>query len=321
MLNFQSVAKYLLPSWIYDGGEGERVASVVSATVDASLERVYQSVVSRFPSYAGDSALAKIGEDRGITRGRTESREHYAARLIRWRYPRGHRVRGNAFALLDQISEYFGGLACWTIDRSGNRCDVGTDGSTSSSTGNTWTWDAGPPEEWSRFWIVLEGGDAIRPHPPIADITFWGGNLGTPGYAIGQLGAITEDVQAVRRMLDWRAWRPAGAQPEWLVVNLGTTITPDATWAHWSKNLAGVQVPARNSSCRYWSLDPLHNNVYAGDDTNFPSLVTMPDATLYGGDPTRFPLTPVMPDGTTYAGDPTKFPTLVRLVDDGDPIP
>lgn len=324
---FRQLYRHLLPSWLggTDAGgnphDGTRVAHSLSLIVDAMVERMRLALDARLPSRSGASALALHGRDRGIMRGRSETAAHYAQRLIRWRWPRGHRVRGSAFGLLEQIAEYWGGLLVWTIDVSRNRHVRAADGAESYSYAYAWDWDGEPASpNWGRFWVVIGPSTIFSAQPDFGDAALWGGALGTPGHTIGQQGATPEDVLAMRRLVRGsRPWKPAGTRAEWLIVNLdGTTQTPDGTWLNWSKNVGGTQVAARYSGWRYWSLSPETNNVYAGDSNNYPTLVTMVDGTTEAGDSSVWLDVVPLPDGSTYAGDSATFPLTARLIDDGD---
>lgn len=319
--NFSQVAKFLLPSWIYDGGEGETVVTIVTSMIDASLERLYQGVVSRFPSYAGESALAKIGEERGISRGRLEAKDNYVRRLLAWRYPRGHRVRGAAFALLDQIRAYFGGAKCWTIDARGNRHELSTDGAQSHAHGVAWNWDA--VSGWSRFWAVADVSTVMHAHPGWGSPELWGGALGLGTYTIGAVGLQPGDADAMRSLVRGaRAWKPAGTRAEWLVLSLdGSAPMPDATWANWSANVAGVQTPTRSDDYRYVSFAPTWNNVYAGNAANYVASAVVADGTTYTGDATTYHAGADLPGAPYYTGDATTYHASVQLADDGDLAP
>lgn len=267
----------------------------LSLILDVAVERFRQSLDARFPTRAGESALALTAIDRGMIRGRNETAEHFAARLTRWRYPRGHRVRGNAFALLEQVSEYFGGVDCYTIDVSGNRSFRTAEGVCTTERGVDWPWGDYPPGEWGHFWIVVD-------------------NTG--------LTVTTEDIDAIRRLMTWRAWKPAGVRAEWVIFAPGGTVDPDG-WMHWSYNDAGTQRP-RTEGIIFGSLNPDLNNWYTGDPTNFPYAVQLPTdepdpAVDYTGDASNWPTTITAPgDGSTYQGDPTHWATRVLLFDDGD---
>lgn len=291
---FERALRWLVPSWLSEG-EGGKALTVVMRTLDENMARGRASLELRFPTRAQDDANAKTGEDRGIARGRTETSEHYAERLIAWRYPRGHRVRGSAFALLNQVSEYFGGITARTIDIKLNWHERTAAGVESFSYSYAWNWD-GTSTPRGRFWIMLI--------PPV-----------------GAFSYTFEDVQAIRKLFTGVVpWNPAGTQPEWVIVSTdGSAPAPDGLWLHWSKNDgSGTQVEARSGNQRFWSMAPTRNNRYAGDAANYPTLITECQGGTYAGDPTNYPALLNLPSGGTYAGDPTKWPALIQLFDDGD---
>lgn len=239
----------LAPPWLTKD-EGEKVLFSLGVMKDAQVERLRQGLLSRFPSRAGESALTLLGQDRGIPRGRTESADHYRERLKRWRYPLGHRVRGNAFALLEQVSEYWGGIDCETIDVSGNLYTRTADGVENALQGVAWNWD-GDTASWSRFWLVLR--------PPSSLMTAWdglegawGGDLrGGRGYTLGQQGVTPDDVRAMRDFFVGSvSWKPAGTLTDYIVVALdGATLAPDGTWA----TIAG-RYAAERAGARFWRV-------------------------------------------------------------------
>lgn len=321
-LNFRQVVKWLVPAWLNDG-EGAAVLWVLCAMKDAFTERTRQGLDARFPSRTVASANALTGADRGIGKGRTETNAHYAQRLIRWRWPRGHRTRGNPFALLEQASEYFGGVVCWTIDVRGNRYDRSAAGVETFSQGHAWNWDgAAVSPRWARGWLVLDLSTLASAQPDFGDADLWGGELGDPNYSVGMAGVSAEDALAIRDLVRAdakRPWKPAGVRAEWAIVSLdGTEPTPDGTWLNWSQVVAGVRSATRDPAFRYFSLSPTKNNVYAGDPDVFGTTFPLVDGTPYSGDPDVFPTTITLSDGSSYAGNPDNFPTTIRLLDDGD---
>lgn len=313
----------LVPWWLL-AGDGDAVVSSLAEQVDDAVARVREGLLARFPSYASATAgaLDEIGKSRGIRRGRTETDAHYAQRLLRWRYPRGHRVRGLAFALLEQISEYWGGVWAYSIDRRGNQHTRTIAGDMTVTHNDPFPWDDTSAAQWARFWVVVDMRDFASPHPDLGDPALWGGTFGEPGYTYGQTGVTFDDVQAMRDLVraDGLSWKPAGTMPEWLVfMTTGVEPWPNEAWRYWSEVVEDTQVPAREAECRYVSLRPLFNNVYSGRQ-QFASDVTLADGSLYSGDPTSFPLSTTLPDGSTYAGNSSNFPLSVRLIDDGDPV-
>lgn len=340
-LNFRQYFKFAVPSWLSEG-DGGKILHSLALVKDALAQRARDGLEARFPSRAGDSALVLMGATRGILKGRSETDAHYAARLIGWRYPKGHRVRGNAYALLDQICEYWGGVRCYTVDVHGAWHVRGSDSFASTTysrdaeayaytTGihfETW-YTEDHSNNWSRFWVVVCANQqlpGVVAAPNYGDPTLWGGATGTLGYAVGLAGWTPDDTTAMRKLMrpPW-AWRPAASSPEWMIVQLadwtlGALPTPAATWARWSSNVAGTQTPSRDPAYRYISLNPEGNNTYAGDPANYPAATYEAGGTTYAGSPANFPLSAVLPNGTVYAGNPAIFPASVQLIDDGDQI-
>jgi hypothetical protein len=244
----------LVPSWL-SSGDGEKVLFALGELKDAFVERVRQSLEARFPSRAGESALALIGADRGLFRGRTETAAHYAARLIAWRYPRGHRVRGNALALLEQVWNYFGGMRVRTIDVRGNVYEL-AEADVESETvthGAAWNWDGAPvAPRWGRFWLLLFPSSVheITPWPKFGD-GGWGGTCAeneAAGRTVGQQGITPDDAFAIRtRLLRGRPWYPLGTKPQWVVVTFDGDAepAPDGNWQSYK---------GRDSTHRYWRM-------------------------------------------------------------------
>lgn len=296
--NFQGAYPFMVPSWL-SADDGGKVLDSITGMLDRSLDRMRAALDSRFPTRAQPDANALTGNDRGIPRGRAETDAHYAQRLIGWRYPRGHRVRGSAFALLNQVSEYFGGVKCFTIDFQGNRHDRFIDGEEFFGYGNGWTWDTDSAHK-ARFWIVLLPG---VPFPYVRD-----------------------DVDAIRNLFRGKVkWKPAGTRQEWLIVSTHLTDGaadepfPDATWEHWSKVVGGHRLPSRDPTFLYWSLAPTINNAYAGDRTVLTTDFPLTSGGTYAGNRANFS-TIALTGGGSYLGDRSNFPTTITLLDDGNTL-
>lgn len=320
MRTFRNIFRFLTPSWLHSG-DGELVLYSLALLKDAYLERLRQGHLAQYPSTSPEDGLTRIGRDRAIPRGRDESAERYAARLIEWRYPRGHRVRGSAWALLRQVYHYFGQVAAYTIDVSGNQFTIDTDGTEGHADGVTWDWDGEPATpNWARFWLVLGQSDGVEGAPDWGDADLWGGSYPAPEYAVGLVGFSPSDRRAVHNLL-WsrQPWRPAGTRAEWLVFDLdGGGVMPDGTWGDWSANVGGTQVPTRDRTKRYVALaDELLE--YRGDPTNAPERITLVDGTVYTPNPANAPATIPLPDGTNYTPNPDNAPSFICLVDDGMP--
>lgn len=265
MIVFRRLFYKLVPSWL-SSGEGEKVLASMGAMKDMALERMRQGMIQRFPSYAGNDALRLIGKDRKIPRGRTEPRDHYVQRLKGWRFPTGHRTRGSAFGLLEQVSEYFGGLLCYTRDDKGNLHKRTADGTESFSYGQTFNWDgqgkASGGSLVSRFWLVLFPQPSIPSIQawPELDAGPWGDSLDdnrTDNVILDCQGVTTFDIQALqdffRRTLDGVVWKPAATRAMWAVVSMldeadTPAIVPDGTWDTWHGRFLAPDV------LRFWSL-------------------------------------------------------------------
>lgn len=240
--------KWLVPSWLND----EITQSLVTV-IDEHTARARAGLEARMPSRAGDDALVLIGADRRIPRGRTETRAHYAARLLGWRYPFGHRVRGNAYALLDQIRQYWAGgsasdMYAYTMDRNGSRFQIQPDGTELADYGYSFNWDGLAGK--GRFWVLLANIPGVSPGPLIGDPALWGGTVGPDGrgYTIGQYGVTPDDIAAMRELvLGETPWKPAGTRAEYVVVMFTNGIPPNPTW-NWDDQIN------RDPAYRYWSL-------------------------------------------------------------------
>lgn len=249
MKRFRTIWKFLVPGWL-SAGEGELVQHVEGLLIDAFVERCAQSPYLMLPSVAPDDALDRIGSDRAIPRGFAEPEASYRERLIRWRFPRGHRVRGGASGLLEQISAVFGGTAnVQTIDARGTRYTAGTDG---PERGVTWDWDGTALTPlWARFWIVLNVPDAA-PWPSFDDGA-WGGTIGNPDVCLAGSGIHPGQLEAVRRLarVGRLSWTPAGRLPVYLVIYFDGDPypAPDGTWDEWAN---------RDPAYRYV---PLHESI------------------------------------------------------------
>jgi hypothetical protein len=336
---FTQLFASLVPSWL-SAGDGGKVLHSLAVVKDKLVRRARLGLNARFPRRAGPSALELIGADRGILRGRFETDARYAERLTKWRYPKQHRVRGGAFALLDQIAEYVNGAVTYTLDKRGNFYVRGL-----SSLGGAYArdaeiyvhgfpitsiaWDAlDPVVHWARFYVTLCANPElpwITATPAFGDSELWGGAVGTPGYCVGLSGWTPTDTANIRKLFrGGQQWKPHGTRAEWLQVQLTNwTFAPspavDATWERWASIVGGVRTPARSADFRYLSLSPEVNNIFEGDPTQWADeAVMLGGAPNHAGNPATFSASTTLPDGTSYGGNPARFPTRIQLVDDGD---
>lgn len=222
-ISWRHLFRWCVPWWLSEG-EGGAVLHSLALLKDATMMRARLALEARFPSRSPEDGLSLLGQDRLIYRGRTETSEHYAGRLIQWR-SRGHRLRGTAYALLSQISEYYGGVQCRVVTARGKVYER----SAATYSTSPWAWDTGIG--WGRFWIVVTEPPTTRRWPKL--LGAWGGRVGPTGrgYSVRySAGVLSEDGLAIRRLVfGGHPWRPAGVRPEWLIYSPdGTIPAPNA---------------------------------------------------------------------------------------------
>jgi hypothetical protein len=247
---FRNIWSWLVPGWL-QSGQGELVLYVQGLLKDAFAERSHQTARLHALSICPSDALDMHGRSRALPRGFSEDEASYRARLIRWRWPRGHRVRGNAQSLLEQISVVFGGaVEAQTIDARGTRFTYGSD---TVERGVTWDWDGESlTPNWARFWVVLTVPGAA-PWPALED-GGWGPTVGgNPDIALAGSGIHPGQLEAVRRLVrvGRLSWTPAGRRPVYLTLYFDGDPypTPDGTWDSWAN---------RDPVYRY---TPLHESI------------------------------------------------------------
>lgn len=240
-----------------------RVLYSLAGVGDAMLERTRLGVRARFPGGGAPAdALPYIGRDRLIIRGPDEAQAAYELRLQR--YLDDHRVRGNPWALMEQIRGYCSphAVKVRTVDEHGNWRFIDSDGTRSRSLGDDWDWDGSAlADTWGRFWLIIEpaGGTLPwAPGPDIGDVDLWDGAIGTPGFTIGTT-ATPNDVASVRSIV--KAWKRAGVKCVHVIVSFrssqfvpSSSDNPDGSpsWANYSINSGGTQVAVRDPWGRYW---------------------------------------------------------------------
>lgn len=253
-----------LPPWIQpkSGGEGHgfRVVYAIALLCDLLLEDAVTGILSKLPGQGTATALARIGRDRRIPRGRAESDESYIARLIQWRS--SWRTAGNPFTLLRQLRGYLSPLTprMRIVNAAGTWYTLEEDGSRSvTRAAGNWDWD-GDAALWARFWIVIYS-DPLNPNAPWERDGTWGDGetWGEEGRGTWGSTATEEEIADIRAIVkDWKSahevcgkiivcfddaeFDPADTAPP----------LPDGTWANCSRNVGGIQVPARNAAAIYW---------------------------------------------------------------------
>lgn len=265
MPSFVTIRKHLAPRWLTEGA-GQLVGYALDVVKDAFVDRVRLGHLARFPqnsptTTAPADALAAQGRDRRVVRGLNESEASYAQRLIAWLDDR--KVAGNPYALMKKLAEYTGaGPSFRTVDVRGNWYSRAANGTqTVSLAQGNWDWDSDlSGERWSRFWVVIypnglwteslyDWGDAAGPDWGEAPEGTWG------------TSATPEQVATIKFLVS--DWKPAGTRCVNIIIAFDAASfdpatalhgsgLPDGLWEHWSKNVGGVQVPARLSTARYW---------------------------------------------------------------------
>jgi hypothetical protein len=254
---FRTAFYKFLPWWLTED-EGEKVWFSLGLIVDAFLERLRQGALARFPEYCPPDALKYHGRDRKIVRGIQETDAAFAERLIRWLDD--HKVRGNPYALMEQLRAYCGGnIMVRTVDRRGNWFTIAADGTKSAvlKTGN-WDWDDGGTERWARFWVIIYSlnGTPWSVSESWGSTTLWSSGVwGTPGATIGTTATV-EQVASVRSII--REWKPEGTKCEWIIIAFDdadfnpTNPDPDGYWENWSRLVGSAQRATRLATARYW---------------------------------------------------------------------
>lgn len=265
MASFRALRRWLGPRWLTTDGESGLLGYALDILTDAFAERLRLGLLARFPQQDPDGtpappdALAALGRDRRVVRGIGESAESYAERLTHWLDEA--EFRGNPFALLKKIAEYTGpGLRARTVDARGNWFTREADGTLSARLreGN-WDWDGKPYDgesnlRWSRFWVILYPSPLWSPSRTWGDGSKWGepratwGSTMTPGEVATLRSIVSEWMPEGTRCVNIiLAFDPDSFDPS---APLGDGL-PDGLWENWSKNVGGVQVPARLASARY----------------------------------------------------------------------
>lgn len=256
MSRFRRVITKMGPRWLVGEGEGERVAASLGTILDAFLERLRLGLLARFPQHCPPDALAYHARDRKIVRGIEESSEAFATRLLRWLDD--HRVRGNPYALMEQLRAYCNAdVRIRTVDRRGNWFTLERDGSRgyNIAAGN-WDWDgvAASPD-WSRFWVII--------YPTVDGLPWtrvkWGSFVwGAAGKTLAS-SASRNQVADVRRIV--REWKPAGTKCEFVIVAFNDSDfsptgasppLPDGTWGRAKKVGSDPAVFSRDDEAIYW---------------------------------------------------------------------
>jgi hypothetical protein len=225
---------------------------------DATVEFALQGLQARWPGVGTPTALPRLGRDRCIRRGFAESDDSYAGRLPAWLDD--WRRAGNPFGLMHAVRDYLSPARplLRIVNASGTWYTLHPDDTeevVQTWPALNWDWD-GDASKPTRFWLVIYSDAG----PWTPGTSYDDGNPWDGGATFGT-SATAEQVATLRAIV--RDFKSAGDRCSHIIVAFDPTSfaptaapgdpgMPDGTWGHWSKNVGGVQVPARLGSAEYW---------------------------------------------------------------------
>jgi hypothetical protein len=192
----------VLPPWLLRT-EGLRLIGALADVIDDHRDRMVAGVKLRFPGLYTLEGVDRIGRERRLRRGPSESAAVFASRLPRWW--EDHRTRGNGYALLEQMLAYFAGTLDPPFDvvsYLGVRHVIDTDG---GITRDKITWGTDGGGLWARVWVFLRTSastvDAATLEAYAAIVRDW-----LPAHALGTLVVLHPDT---------RLWDYPQPVPDW----------------------------------------------------------------------------------------------------------
>lgn len=261
MASFRDMAVSIAPPWLR-GPVGSRLLTAMATPLDAAADWTFQGVKARYPLVGTPTALAAVGRDRGIRRGPAETNQAFAARLVRWL--EDWKTAGSAWTLLDQLAGYFAPApplmrVVWSTGTSAVWCSRAPSGARSRvvATPSNWEWDG--LVKRSRCFVIIYNAAGT----PYGTGGTWGTGSRTWGSGTVGTSALQADVMGVFGVVaDWSA---AHVLTPWVIHAFdptsfaptaapGSAGMPDGTWGAWHKVVAGVAVPSRLTTARYWEI-------------------------------------------------------------------
>lgn len=251
----------VLPSWLNDNGPelpsyGFRVLWTLVRFVDSALSGVLQGRLAAV-GRGTPTALKYVGAARGVTRGRLDTDESYAAKLPTWidRW----KECGSQRRLAIELAEYLGDSRVRVINRAGHWVTVEADG-TITETDAPWDWDSiSHPERsdpdnpyWSDEWVVICPTYAVR-SGTIGDLT------GDDGFGVGHL-CPHRDVDEIKRIcLNWKGGHSCVRAIIWTsdasrFDPSDSATCPNGRWGAWGIWDSGSFIAGDRDlvSTRYW---------------------------------------------------------------------
>jgi hypothetical protein len=150
---FRDAMREISTPWLR-GIVGGGVLYAIGYQFDMLTDALLAGVKARFPGLYTYESLALLGRERRIRRGRTESDEVYASRMLPWLDH--HRIRGGPYAMLAQIHAHYA-PANFLVElryTSSRRYSMALDGTVTRSE-VAWT-PPGNPAQWARWWLYYE---------------------------------------------------------------------------------------------------------------------------------------------------------------------
>lgn len=262
--SFRGTLDKYCPSWLKPrpGGKdrGYRYLYALAFLADVGIDFAIECKSARFPGIGTPTALPYISRDRQIRRGFAEPDDVFSLRVLSFRDD--HRTQGNWLTLMRMVRAYLYPFKprMRIVNNRGTWYTLNPDDTHQvvKDAGN-WNWD-GNTALRSRAWLIIYSDAGPWEEPGgwgDGDAPAWGGE---PATTWGTT-ATPEQVASVQAIIDeWRsgtalyvnviiAFDPASFDP---AAAPGAPNTPDGNWGHWSKNVAGVQVPSRLQTARYW---------------------------------------------------------------------
>jgi hypothetical protein len=264
--------KAYIPKWLSNRpglNNGFKILYGMAVQADMLLDLAIEAVGSWWPGYAlgatnqaldASSAIPLLGLSRGILQGEAETQAAYAVRLQAWRETWAN--AGSSEVLAEEIQAYLGNTPTVRIvDRSGNWVTRAPDGTVSKVVA-PWNWDSvSNPERaqwWSDLWIIVYPCEWPITGTTLASLVgVWGTyNGGGTGHGVPR-AAVDAILSLVETFKGAHCWCQAilFSYDATLFVP-GTTVSgdPDGTWGNFSRNVGGVQVPARlaDGRVRFW---------------------------------------------------------------------
>jgi hypothetical protein len=226
--------------------------------------RLWQGFYARLPGLGTPTALALIGQSRGLLRGIGETDDAFGRYLRGWLQL--WQTAGSQLALCKAIQHYCGGVKVRSVTRVGKMLTLNADGSVIRQM-VVWDWDSkSNPEKashWSELWIIV-----YTPPWVIAPSYGTGRLIGeADARGIGHL-VPRVDVDAIRSLL--LEWKAARTRVNTIIFTYDATLfdpsnaakMPDGWFGKWGKPDPAdptARIPSRFPSARYWHPHPYNH--------------------------------------------------------------